>query len=391
MARRPADRTRLIAATTRRDGLRRPVNPPIERASTLLNGDPERMRDGTLGPVYGLDGMQAQQSLRAAIADLEGAAHCEITPSGLSAVTVALMASLRPGDTVLTTDALYGPSRRFLDRYLKRSGVTVRYHAADAATDEIIAALPGTKALLIESPASLTFEMVDVAALASAARAQAVTTIMDNTWASGLAFRPLEHGVDISVQALTKYASGHSDVLMGAICTAEGVHARSVAEVIEDQGWHVSPDDAWLVLRGLRTLPLRYGEHGRSALKVARWLHAHPAVDRVLYPPLPGSVGHTLWRRDYTGAPGLMGLVLRDADTEAVHRFMQALTFFGMGYSWGGFESLVTHEGPQLSHRLHPPQLNGALVRLHIGLEDPDDLIADLDQALKQVCGPHAS
>jgi cystathionine beta-lyase len=161
--------------------------------------------------------------------------------------------------------------------------------------------------------------------------------------------------------------------------------------VIEDQGWHVSPDDAWLVLRGLRTLPLRYGEHGRSALMIARWLDAHPAVDRVLYPPLPGSVGHALWRRDYTGAPGLLGMVLNGADEKQAHRFMQALNLFGMGYSWGGFESLVTHESPQLSHRLHPPVLKGALMRLHIGLEDPDDLIADLDQALGQVCGPDAS
>ena len=378
-----SDRTRLIASATRRGRGRRAVAPPVERASTLLNDAPADMRDGTLGPVYGIEDLTAARELRSALADLEGATDAFLVPSGLAAVTVPLTALAHPGDEVVTTDALYGPSRRFLMRHMKARGVTTVFHDPAASTEAILACLTDrTRVLLIESPGSLTFEMLDVPALAAACRARGVRTVMDNTWAAGLAFRPLAHGVDVSVQAVTKYVGGHSDLLMGSIAVAEPEVGRAIAETIEDLGWRVSPDDAWLALRGIRTLPLRYEEQARSAKTVAAWLQARPEVARILYPALPGSVGHDLWRRDYAGAASLFGVVMRGGDEAAAHALMSALELFGLGYSWGGFESLITHENGQISGRHNPPALPGQLLRLHIGLEAPADLIADLEIGL---------
>lgn len=377
------DRTRLIAAATRRGRGRRPVAPPIERASTLLNDAPGAMRDESRGPVYGIEDLSAARELRDLLCDLEGASEAWLVPSGLAAVTVPLTALLRPGDEVLTTDALYGPSRRFLKRHMGARGVTTAFHDAGASTGEVIAALTdSTRLLLIESPSSLTFEMLDVPALAAACRARGVLTVMDNTWGAGLAFRPLAHGVDVSVQAVTKYVSGHSDLLMGSIAVADPTVGRPIAETLEDLGWRVSPDDAWLALRGLRTLPLRYQEQARSALVVAHWLQARPEVADVLYPALPGDPGHALWARDYTGAASLFGVVMKGGDEAAAHALMSALDLFGLGYSWGGFESLITHETGQLPGRRSSPALAGQLLRLHVGLEDPRDLIADLEFGL---------
>ncbi|MBN9481618.1 MAG: cystathionine beta-lyase [Bordetella sp.] len=379
-----SDRTRLISGATRRGRGRRPVNPPLERASTMLSDDPARMQDGSDGPVYGLDGTSAARELRAVLTQLEGGADAFLVPSGLAAVTVPLTALLRPGDEVLTTDAVYGPTRRFMTRHLAARGIDARFHPAAASTEAILAALtPRTRVLLIEAPASLSFEMTDVPALAAACRERGVLTVMDNTWGAGLAFRPLAHDVDVSAQALTKYVGGHSDLLMGGISARAPDVVRAIAHTVEDMGWHVSPDDAWLALRGVRTLPLRYEAQARSALEIARWLNARPEVAEVLYPPLPGAVGHDLWRRDFDGAASLMGVVMKGGDTAAAHAFMRALSLFGMGYSWGGFESLITHETPQLAHRQHAPDLPGQLLRLHIGLEDPGDLIADLETGLK--------
>ncbi|CAN7184435.1 cystathionine beta-lyase [Brevundimonas sp. LjRoot202] len=378
-----SDRTRLIASATRRGLGRRPVSPPVERASTLLNDAPGAMRDESAGPVYGIEDLSAARELRAALADLEGGADAWLVPSGLAAVTVPLTALLRPGDSVLATDALYGPSRRFLNRHLKARGIDSAFHAPGAGVDDILAALTDrTRLLLIESPASLTFEMLDVPALAAACRARGVLTVMDNTWAAGLAFRPLTHGVDVSVQAVTKYVGGHSDLLMGSIAVADPAVARQIGETIEDLGWRVSPDDAWLALRGLRTLPLRYAEQARSALSVAEWLQTRPEVAEVLYPALPGAPGHDLWGRDYAGAASIFGVVMRGGSETAAHALMSTLELFGLGYSWGGFESLITHETGQLAFRRSPPTLAGELLRLHVGLEDPADLIADLERGL---------
>ncbi|WP_332677592.1 cystathionine beta-lyase [Brevundimonas sp.] len=378
-----SDRTRLIASATRRGRGRRPVSPPVERASTLLNDAPSDMRDAGLGPVYGIEDLGAARELRAVLADLEGGTDAFLVPSGLAAVTVPLTALLRPGDEVVTTDAVYGPTRRFLMRHMKARGVTTVFHAPDASTDDVLDRLTDrTRVLLIESPGSLTFEMLDVPALAAACRDRGVRTVMDNTWAAGLGFRPLARGVDVSVQAVTKYVGGHSDLLMGSIAVADAVVGRTIHETIEDLGWRVSADDAWLALRGVRTLPLRYEEQARSAMTVATWLQSRPEVAEILYPALPGSVGHGLWRRDYAGAASLFGVVMQGGDQAAAHALMSALELFGLGYSWGGFESLITHETGQLSGRRNPPVLPGELLRLHVGLEDPADLIADLDASL---------
>ncbi|WP_183251897.1 cystathionine beta-lyase [Brevundimonas basaltis] len=379
----PSARTRLIAPATRRGGGRRPVSPPVERASTLLNDDPAAMRDEGHGPVYGIEDLSAARGLRAALADLEGAADAWLVPSGLAAVTVPLTALLRPGDEMLTTDALYGPTRRFLNRHLKPRGVAASFHDPGAAVADILAALTDrTRLLLIESPASLTFELADVPAIAAACRERGVLTVMDNTWAAGLAFRPLAHGVDVSVQAVTKYIAGHSDLLMGSIAVSDPAVGRQISETIEDLGWRVSPDDAWLALRGLRTLPLRYAEQARSSLVVAEWLQTRPEVARVIHPALPGAPGHDLWRRDYTGAASIFGVVMNGGSEAAAHALMSALELFGLGYSWGGFESLITHETGQLAFRRATPALQGELLRLHVGLEDPADLIADLETGL---------
>lgn len=380
----PHDRTRLIAGATRKGQGRRAVNPPLERASTMLSDRVADMRDETDGPTYGLGGTSAARALRAAIADLERAEDAWLVPSGLAAVTVPVMALTRPGDEVLTTDAAYGPTRRFLSRWMTARGVTVRYHPPQADADAIMAMVSDrTRLILIESPSSLTFEMVDVARLAAAARARGVLTIIDNTWAAGLAFKPLDHGVDVSVQALTKYASGHSDVLIGSVAARDPKIGQAVSDTLEDLGWHVSPDDAWLTLRGLRTMPIRMKEQARSALRVAAWMQARPEVSRVLFPALPGDPGHALWARDYTGAAALFGVVMKGGTEEAAHALLDSLELFGLGYSWGGFESLATPETHQMAYREKPTPLEGPLLRFHVGLEDPEDLIADLDAGLK--------
>lgn len=378
-----SDRTRLIASATRRGGGRRAVNPPIERASTLLSDTVADMRDPAQGPLYGIEGTASQGALRQALIDLEQARDCWLTPSGLAAVTLPLIAMTRPGDEILTTDAVYGPVRRFLTRHMAARGVTTRFHPPQASADAIGTMMGArTRVVLIESPASLTFEMADVPAVAAAARARGVLSVIDNTWAAGLAFKPLVHGVDISVQALTKYVGGHSDLMLGAVAARDPAVCQTIADTVEDIGLCVSPDDAWLALRGLRTLPLRYAEQGRSALEVAKWLAARPEVARVLYPALPGDDAHRHWSAHYSGAASLFGVVMNGGGTESAHALLNGLTLFGLGYSWGGFESLITFETPQLAWRDSPPVLEGPLLRLHIGLEDPADLISDLEAGL---------
>jgi len=378
-----APSTRLIAPATRRGQGRRPVNPPIERASTMLNDRTRDMRDASLGPLYGIEDLSAGQALNAALADLEGATDVWLTPSGLACMTLPISALLKPGDQVLCSDAVYGPTRRFLSSHMAGWGVeTVLYRPEASAEDILALATPATRLVILEAPASLTFEMQDVPAIAAACRARGILTLMDNTWAAGLGFQPLMHGVDISAQALTKYVSGHSDVVAGSTAVRDPALAKRIGDCHELYGWRLAPDEAWLTVRGLRTLPLRYEAQARAALQVAQWLQDRPEVARVLYPPLPGSGGHDLWARDFTGAAALFGVVMQGGSTRAAHAFLDALALFGLGYSWGGFESLATHETPQLAHRRHPPRLEGELLRLHIGLEAPEDLIADLAEGL---------
>jgi cystathionine beta-lyase len=334
-------------------------------------------------PTYGRGGLAAQETLASALAELEGARVVKLFPSGLAAVGGAILAVVRAGDEVLVTDAIYKPIRRFCDRVLGRFGVTVRYFAPDAEPQAVMAlATPATRLIVLESPGSLSFEMQDVPTIARLAKARGILTLMDNTWSAGLLFKPLAHGVDLSVQALTKYVGGHSDVFMGSVATASAEIGLALERTIVDFGASVAGEDAYQMLRGLRTLPTRLERHGASSLKVAAWLAEQPQVAQVLHPALPGAPGHELWRRDYAGAAGLFGIVLQPAQDAAVNAFLDALTLFGLGFSWGGFESLALTADPQFDVRKAKPAFGGPVVRLNIGLEDPDDLIADLLRGL---------
>jgi cystathionine beta-lyase len=374
--------TRLIHSRAAAGPLAATVGPPVQRGSTVLLPNAAALYDADV-VTYGRAGLSAQNTLMAALAEMEGAAGCQLFPSGLAAMTGALLAVLRTGDAVAMPDSIYAPTRRFCDKALARFGVKTLYYPPRASASEILAlGGPALKLVALESPGSLSFEMQDVAAIAAACRARGVLTLIDNTWAAGLLFKPLAHGVDLSAQALTKYVCGHSDVFMGSVCAADPALVRKLDEAILHVGWAVSPDDAYQALRGLRTLPVRLGRHGENGLAVAAWLEAQPQVAAVLHPALPSSPDHALWKRDFTGACGLFSVVLKPAPQRSVDAFLDALTLFGLGFSWGGFESLVIACDPQLAQRRSPCDYGGPLVRLHVGLEDSEDLIEDLRRAL---------
>jgi len=376
------DATRLIRAGRTEGVLSNTVGPPIQRGSTVLMPDAASLYDSGK-TTYGREGLAAQNALKDALCELEGAVGCQLFPSGVASVTGPLLAILKTGDRLLVSDCAYNPTRRFCDNVLKRFGVDVAYFPPRASPDEIMAlGGPNLAAILIESPGSLTFEITDVAGVAALARSRDVITLVDNTWAAGLLFKPLEHGVDISIQALTKYVGGHSDVFMGSACAGTAAMKRKLDDAVVQVGWSVSPDDAYQMLRGLRTLPTRLARHGESGLAVANWLKQQPQVAQVLHPALPDSADHALWARDYTGSCGLFGLVLKPAPAAAVNDFLDSLALFGLGFSWGGFESLAIPSDSQLPKRRHHAALAGPLVRIHIGLEDTADLIADLKHGL---------
>lgn len=374
--------TRLIRAGKAPAELARTVGPPIQKGSTVLLPDAASLYDeGRI--TYGRAGLAAQEALMAALAELEHARAVRLFPSGLAAVAGSILAVVKAGDEVLVTDSAYKPTRRFCDRVLSRFGVPVRYFAPDAAPEAVMAlAGPATRLIVLETPGSLTFEMQDVPAIAALARARGVLTLIDNTWAAGLLFKPLDHGVDLSVQALTKYVGGHSDVFMGSAAVTAPALEQALDRAIMDFGWSVAAEDAYQMLRGLRTLPTRLARCGGSSLEVAAWLAKQPEVARVLHPALPGAPGHALWRRDYAGAAGLFAVVLKPAPDRAVEAFLDALRLFGLGFSWGGFESLALNCDPQFDVRRQRPAFEGPVVRLNVGLEDPDDLVADLRRGL---------
>jgi cystathionine beta-lyase len=383
MTRPPNDATRLIRAGHAPARLARTVGPPIQKGSTVLLSDAASLYDAGQ-PTYGRGGLATQETLASALIELECAAAVRLFPSGLAALTGAMLAVLKAGDDILVTDAIYKPTRRFCDNVLTRFGVGVRYYAPRTSPEALVAmAGPATRLIVMESPGSLTFEIQDAPAIARLARARGVLTLMDNTWAAALYFKPLTHGIDISVQALTKYVAGHADIFMGSAATVDPNLADALDHAIWDFGWAVSPDDAYQVLRGLRTLPTRMGRHQASGLAVAAWLSDQPRVADVLHPALPGSPDHALWKHDFTGAGGLFSMVLEPCPKAAVHAFLDALELFGLGFSWGGFESLALDADPQFGVRADPPAFAGPVVRLNIGLEDPADLIEDLRRAFR--------
>lgn len=383
--------TGIVHGGRRREWRGRLVNPPVHRASTILFDSVAEMRSAAprfADHYYGLHGTPTQWALSEALTELEpGAAGTMLYPSGLAAVTAALLTALSAGDELLMTDSVYGPTRRFCDAFLKRYGVTTRYY--DPLASAGIAELIGdrTRAIFLESPGSLTMEVQDVPAICAAAKARGVATLLDNTWATPLFFPALAAGVDLSILAGTKYVGGHSDVMLGSV-TANADWYPRLERTSWDLGQTVGPDDAWLCSRGLRTMPVRLRQHEASALRIARWLGEQPQVAAVLHPALPDCPGHDLWARDFKGASGLFSFVLKGGDDAGRTRFIEALELFGLGYSWGGYESLVVPADPERLRTATRWTSEGPLVRLQIGLEDADDLIEDLAAALERWGSP---
>ena len=377
-------RTRLVEGGRRKEWRGPLVNPPVERASTILFDKVAELhsRLPALGVYrYGLQGTATHWALSEALTELEpGAAGTALYSSGLSAITTALLAVLNPGDELFVPDSVYWPTRRFCDTFLARFGVTTRYY--DPLVGAGIAELIGdsTRAILLESPGSMTMEVQDVPAICSVARARSIVTLIDNTWATPLFFQALAAGVDISIIAATKYVGGHADVMLGAVSATEEYFNR-IQHLTWDLGHAVSPDDAWLGSRGLRTMAIRLKQHEEGALRIARWLKEQPAVGRVLHPALADCPGHEIWKRDFKGSSGLFAFEL-DGDDARRASFVESLELFGIGFSWGGYESLAIPADP--ARTVSKPSARN-LVRLHIGLEDPDDLIADLAQAFDKL------
>jgi cystathionine beta-lyase len=364
------------------------VNPPVYRASTVLFPDvetfsaPDKPLKG--GTFYGRFGTPTQAALREALLALEGGHDCMLASSGLAAITAAVLSRVGAGDHVLMPDTVYGPTRGFCQRFLRRFQVETSYY--DPTIGGEIAGLmrPETKVVFVEAPGSYTFEMQDIPAIAEVAHQGGAAVIMDNTWATPFFFRPLDYGVDISVQALTKYVVGHSDVMLGS-AVANEEHWPDLWDIYWKLGYSVSPDDSYLALRGLRTLSVRLARHQETGLKLARWLAARPEVERVLHPGLPEDPGHAIWQRDFSGSSGLFGLVLKPVSSEAQAAMLDHMQHFGLGYSWGGYESLLvpTNIGKLRSATEWPA--HGRTWRLHAGLEDPDDLIADLEAGFERL------
>ncbi len=367
------------------------VNAPLHRGSTVLYQDMAQRRafqskrfDQAL--TYGLNGGPTHHALEDVIAAIEGGTRCQIYPTGLGAITGPLLAYLSAGDHVLMPDSVYGPTRIFCDTMGKRLGIATTYYDPETTADDLAPLfLPNSRVLFLESPGSHSFEIQDVPALAALAHANNAAVLMDNTWGIH-AFQPFTHGVDVSIQALTKYPSGHSDLLLGSATTNEDAHWRRVRDGALVQGFYASPDDCWLTLRGLRTMAVRLARQEASGLEVASWLQGRPEVARVLHPALPGAPGHDLWKRDFTGASSLFGVVFAPPfSAEDTNRFVDALTLFGIGASWGGYESLALPSTGIISRSAGGFDPGGPAVRFHVGLEDPADLIADLNAAFAAI------
>lgn len=359
------------------------VNTPVFRTSTVLNPDVETYeapRDEDYQRItYGRHGTPTTRALEEAVARLEGGYRAVALPSGLAAIAAAISAFAKTGSHLLVADPVYSPTRNFCERQLRPNGVEVEYY--DPLIGAGIAKLikPDTKAVFCESPGSLTFEVQDIPAIAAAAHARGVPVLADNTWGTPYFFRSFERGVDVSIHSATKYICGHSDVMMGVIVANEQ-HWRTVRRTVADFGYSASPDDCYLALRGFRTIGVRLKQQMANALEIARWLQRRPEVKRVIYPALEGDPGHAIWKRDFTGAAALFSFVMKSVSDQQAGAFVNALELFGIGSSWGGFESLATVAHAERSRSATKWDPGGATIRLHIGLEDPGDLIADLER-----------
>ncbi|MGY2732993.1 cystathionine beta-lyase [Sphingomonas sp. UYP23] len=381
------DSTRVVTAGRRKEWTQGIVNTPVWRASTILYDSVADLREAGGRDThhrlfYGRKGTPTQWSLADALTELEpGAEGTFLYPSGVAAIAAALLSVLSPGDDVLVPDSAYDPTRAMGMGLLKRMGITTRFYdpmvgagIADLITD-------ATRAILLESPGSLTFEVQDIPAIVAVAKARGITTLLDNTWATPLFFPAIAHGVDLTILACTKYIVGHSDVMMGSVTAAPGHFAR-LRDTSFQLGQIASPDDSWLASRGLRTMAIRLKQHQASALEIAQWLDRQPEVATVLHPALPSCPGHAHFLRDFKGSSGLFSFVLNGGGEADRARLIDGLEHFGIGYSWGGFESLALPVDPQRHRSVTRRADAGPLVRLQIGLEDPVDLIADLAAGL---------
>ena len=383
------DETKLVHSGRHPERFEGVVNPPVFHASTILSpslADWERKIEDRAkeipGTYYGRGGTPTTRSLEDALAELEGAHRCVVFSSGLAACTGALLAYLAVGDHVLLSDSVYGPTRGVATRLLKRYGVETTFYdpLIGARIGELIR--PNTKVIYVESPGSLTFEVQDIPAIADVAHRHGITVIMDNTWGTPLYFKAFDHGVDVSIQAATKYVVGHSDAMLGTVsCTKEAW--PKLKSTHYDLGQTAGPDDIYLAQRGLRTMGVRLKQHWETGLRLADWIARRPEVERVLHPALPGDAGHALWKRDFKGACGLFGVVLKPVDPEAFRSFIDGLQLYGLGASWGGYESLIMPFEPHRSVMKWPYE--GLCFRIHAGLEHPDDLIADLSAGFERL------
>ena len=365
------------------------VNPPVYHASTILFKTYDDFLEAEdarrKGPVYGRHGTETHRLLENIIAALEGAEKCLLTSSGLNAISTTLLALLNPGDHLLMVDSVYAPTRFLCEQELKRFGIEVDYY--DPMIGAGIAKLikSNTKVIYTESPGSLTFEVQDIPAIVAAAKKSGIMTVIDNTWATPLYFNALAHGVDVSIHSATKYMSGHSDLIMGVINTSEKIY-QLIKRSYKNLGICPGPDDVYLAQRGIRTMPTRLKVHQQSALDIAHWLKKHPLISRVLHPALPDCPGHEIWKRDFTGASGLFAFVLKrhlNADEHAI--FLNDLELFKMGYSWGGFESLIIPVMVSKIRTVHKFQPEGSAFRIFTGLENVEDLRADLAAGLERI------
>lgn len=366
------------------------INTPVFRASTIVFPTMDALERAARGAhddiTYGLHGLPTVRDLQVAVAALEGGHAALAVPSGLTATTLPLLALLSAGDHLLMVDSVYGPTRRFCEHHLKRNGIEVTYYDPLIGADIATLFKPTTRVVFAESPGSLTFEVQDIPAIAAAAHAHGARLVLDNTWATPLGFRAFDFGVDVSVHAATKYIGGHSDVLLGVIVANAETHSV-LHRLWTDIGVTASSDDAFLGLRGLRTLAVRLAQHYKSALDIAHWLRQRPEVNEVLYPALPGARGHELWKRDFTLASGLFGVILNPVGPDRIAAMLDHMRYFKMGWSWGGFESLMIPTYPERMRSATEWRSAGPCLRLHVGLEDADDLKADLEQGFARLDG----
>ncbi|MGF1882103.1 cystathionine beta-lyase [Vibrio splendidus] len=383
--------TKLITAGRDKKWTNGVVNPPVQRASTVVFNSVEEKRKATINRAnktlfYGRRGTNTHFAFQDAMVEVEGGAGCALYPCGTAAISNAILSFVETGDHILMVDTCYEPTRDFCDTIMKKMGVETTYYEPTIGEGIQDLIKPNTKVLFTESPGSVTMEVQDIPTLARIAHEHDIIVMLDNTWAAGVNFSPFDFGVDISIQAATKYIVGHSDVMLGTAVANEKCWDQ-LREQSYLMGQCVSPDDAYLALRGIRTLDVRLRQHAESSLKVAKWLETRPEVDHVRHPALESCPGHEFFKRDFTGGNGLFSFVLKNSNTKATTALLDGMTHFSMGYSWGGFESLILANEPNSFDSLRTvanPNFTGTLVRVHIGLEDVDDLIADLKAGLER-------